>query len=102
MVGKDTESNRLYVSHAQQREELARTAFEISRLNWIAEAPDQADLQVKLRHGPELVDCRIGPEGQLSADRLEVRLASPDPGIAPGQHAVFYRGETCLGGGIIV
>ena len=57
-----------------------------------------ADLQVKLRHGPETVACRVSDAGEGTLDLL---LERPDPGIAPGQHAVLYDGETCLGGGII-
>ncbi len=34
-------------------------------------------------------------------DGLRVRLAEPDPGLAPGQVAVLYQGERCLGGGQI-
>ncbi|NKB71911.1 MAG: hypothetical protein GKR89_32955 [Candidatus Latescibacteria bacterium] len=33
--------------------------------------------------------------------RLAVELERPDPGVAAGQHAVFYCGALCLGGGII-
>jgi tRNA-specific 2-thiouridylase len=32
---------------------------------------------------------------------LEVRMDEAETGIAPGQYAVLYDGDECLGGGII-
>jgi len=54
------------------------------------------ELRVKVRHGPATPACTVelGEEGGL-----EVRLENRDPGLAPGQFAVFYDGEICLGGG---
>lgn len=98
VVKKDTENNAIYVSHKTRREERARDRFTVSGLNWISGPPDRADLRVKLRHGPELTPCRIEPAGEA---RLAVQMAEPDPGIAPGQTAVFYHGDICLGGGVI-
>ena len=99
VVSKDVDRNEIAVSHADRRSARQRDFFEVRDLNWIAGKPTRRDLQVKLRHGPELTDCRLQPTGTW---RLGVELAKPDPGIAPGQHAVFYDGQTCLGGGIIV
>lgn len=99
VVGKDVEHNAITVAHADRQAARERSFFEVRDLNWIAGEPQGRDLQVKLRHGPQLIDCRLR-EGHAAS--LGVELAQPDPGIAPGQHAVFYDGEICLGGGIIV
>jgi tRNA-specific 2-thiouridylase len=54
----------------------------------------------KLRHGPELTGCDI--EWIASARTIRVTLDEPDRGVAPGQFAVFYDGEVCLGSGKIL
>lgn len=37
----------------------------------------------------------------LDDDRIEVIFDEPVAAVTPGQSAVFYSGEVCLGGGII-
>ena len=120
VVEKDVEANRLVVTHGEQRQERARSTFQVTDLNWIATPPTRTDLQVKLRHGPEMCDARIAPSpsngscapgrepvgadspmGFGAGEVLRVELATPDAGVAPGQHTVFYDGDECLGGGII-
>jgi tRNA (5-methylaminomethyl-2-thiouridylate)-methyltransferase len=99
VVAKDTQRNIVYVSHKDHEEQRLNHQFTATQLNWIAGPPiANAKLQVKLRHGPDHIDCCIQP---ADSGNFQVDLSRPDPGIAPGQHAVFYHGETCLGGGII-
>ncbi len=73
--------------------------------------PDQNRLQVRLRHRAPLIDCKISasPEADRSAgqnpDHAEaiarLSFSHPIKRPAPGQSAVLYSGDICLGGGII-
>lgn len=99
VVGKDAETNSVFISHAEHRAERARDRFVVRDLNWFNEKPeDGTKLSVKLRHGPKEYLAQI----QWPDDKsLEVYLKEKDPGLAAGQFAVFYSGEYCLGGGVI-
>ncbi len=101
VVRKDAEQNRVLVSHAKNFQQRARTDFIIENVHWIAGTPpsqEPLELQTKLRHGPELIDCAIRP---LSEGRWHERIAQPDTGLATGQFSILYHRETCLGGGTI-
>ncbi len=99
VVKKDIGGNRIYLSRNRDvRDNLNRT-FHTGEFNWITGGkPSKENLQVKVRHGEHLIDCRLR---FLNDNCAEVSLQEPDQGLAEGQFAVFYDGDICLGGGII-
>ena len=98
VTDKDVANNIVYIAHGSAPTRTGRRELIAEQIHWIAGAPEHDVLQVKLRHGPALIPCQVQ---MLAPDRAHVALSTPDPGIAPGQHAVFYDGEICLGGGVI-
>lgn len=98
VVEKDVERNVVFVAHARETSRHRRDRFRVHFLHWIAGEPEKDRLTVRLRHSPATAACRI----RLQDGPAEVELAEADPGVAPGQTAVFYDGDLCLGGGTIL
>lgn len=96
VLEKDLEANRLVVG---PREALGMTQFQVDRLNWIQATPASgftADVQIRYRAPLATASVDI-----LDGRRAAVSLTESMPDITPGQAAVFYRGDRCLGSGII-
>jgi tRNA-specific 2-thiouridylase len=74
--------------------------FLVDSINWIVphETIPFHQVQVKIRYNHPGSEASISPKGE---DGLEVKFKSPQKAITPGQAAVFYDGETVLGGGWI-
>ena len=95
VVGKDMAKNEVYVSRNIHDEAMWRTEIPLGSMHWINEAPAMGEkLQARLRHRGALFDATY-QDGLL-------RLVSGERAVAPGQSAVLYRGDECLGGGIVV
>ncbi|RME04385.1 MAG: tRNA 2-thiouridine(34) synthase MnmA [Planctomycetota bacterium] len=91
VVGKDIDQNIVYISHRRHLEQRSRNSFEVGEVHWLH--PDMpAPTRVKIRHGPQFYSCRFEREQR----RVRI-LDGKDPGVAAGQFAVFYQGDTCLG-----
>jgi tRNA-specific 2-thiouridylase len=97
------ESNTLVVG---TRAELGRSRLMVAAVNWISGAPPAAPMRalVKIRYKANPVWATVTP-GADGADELHpsasVDFDAPVRDITPGQAAVFYEGEVCLGGGVI-
>ena len=82
-------------------EELLRTSFSVRGLNWIAVAGPREPLrvQVKIRHQFKPAWAEVCPAGGSGSAKVE--FERPQRAVAPGQAAVFYDGDTVVGGGWI-
>jgi tRNA-specific 2-thiouridylase len=97
VAAKDAARNALIVVQDQAHPLLMSDGFEVEEMRWlIPEAP--AECAVKTRYRQADLPCRIE---RTSADRWRVTLREPARAVTPGQYAVFYRDELCLGGGVI-
>jgi len=101
VVRKDVESNTVLVSHHSKLEGCARRAFTISQMHWITPPGQTRHLSVKIRHTAHLEACRLETLSDAPAPQYQVWLSKADPGVAPGQSAVLYDKQVCLGGGRI-
>jgi len=98
VVKKDIENNVVYVS-SKDYTKMEKDKFKVANINWILEKkPEEENLRVKIRHGARFFNSQVN---FLDKNAAEVLLDKPDRGIAPGQFAVFYNDEFCLGGGVI-
>ncbi len=100
VVEKRFEENVVYVAHAERVAERSRRELTIGELTWLTEEPGEGRFLTKLRHGPVLTPVTVR-RGQNPGE-LHLTLDEADRGIAPGQFAVLYDGEYCLGGGTIL
>lgn len=98
VLGKDTARNALIVGEAEY---LGRDTLSAVRVNWVSGAAPPAPLrvQVKIRYKAEPAWGLVTP---LENGRAQVQFERKLRDITPGQAAVFYDDEICLGGGIIV
>lgn len=100
VVDKDLGNNRLIVAQDHEHPRLMSTGLVTCQLHWVDREPltDILHCKVKTRYRQQDIDCLVTPQ---QAGRLQVTFNQPVAAVTPGQSAVFYMAERCLGGGII-
>jgi len=102
IIAKDVQKNTLTVSTNPDSSHRQKTAksIDIGNVHWIAgEAPQEgAPLVARTRYREKLQDCHIV---DVQKTRATIVFEGLTPIASPGQSLVLYKGEECLGGGII-
>jgi tRNA-uridine 2-sulfurtransferase len=76
-------------------------ALTADNLSWVAgQTPTTASLNSKTRYRQADAPCEL-VNSDVAANTFELSFPQPQWAVTPGQSAVLYDGEICLGGGII-
>jgi tRNA-specific 2-thiouridylase len=90
----DPTNNRVVVG---DDDSLRTTSFEANGVNWVSIEQPLGPIRanVKIRHKHEPAPAAVAP---LDATTARITFDAPQRAITPGQGAVFYDGDTVLGG----
>ncbi|MGO4808814.1 tRNA 2-thiouridine(34) synthase MnmA [Cupriavidus sp. 2MCAB6] len=97
---KDMASNTLYVVQGHEHPWLLTPTLDAADLSWVAgEGPAAGTtLSAKSRYRQSDAPCTVAAS---TGDALQLTFAQAQWAVTPGQSAVLYDGDICLGGGII-
>lgn len=98
---KDMAANTLYVVQGHDHPWLQQHSLVADDLSWVdgrGPAAGATDVGAKTRYRQADAPCSVE-----AADATAISLRFPDAqwAVTPGQSAVLYQGEVCLGGGVI-
>lgn len=105
VVGKNIENNTLIVGYEDDAL-LYKNEIEVKEVNWISGHSPKFPIKckIRLRHRQELQDtvvCLPLAEGEIEMGSVLLKFTKSQRAPTPGQFAVFYVKDECLGGGII-
>jgi len=96
---KDIAANTLWVVQGHDHPWLQSMALSADDASWVAGvAPPAAVLAAKTRYRQSDARCSLGAAANGA---FELRFDEAQWAVTPGQSAVLYDGEVCLGGGVI-
>jgi tRNA-specific 2-thiouridylase len=102
VIAKDMKTNTITVTELEERKEQSEytehAQVELEKVSWVGDAPVKDEMLTAqlLYHGKKIA-CSVG---ETSMGKVRVILYAT-PFIASGQSVVIYRGEVCVGGGIV-
>jgi tRNA-specific 2-thiouridylase len=97
VISIDRSKNALVVA---EEPEVYKDTFVVNSVSWIISRKEAAPFsaQVKIRYNHPGSEAVVSPREK---GEVEVKFKTPQKAITPGQAAVFYDGETVIGGGWI-
>lgn len=111
VAGKDLANNALIVVQGHDHPRLLSARLEADQTSWVAgQGPGAGVYAAKTRYRQADAGCRLETIAKSSAiaglratndEAFSLEFDSPQWAVTPGQSAVLYDGDVCLGGGII-
>jgi tRNA-specific 2-thiouridylase len=96
---KDMASNTLWVVQGHDHPWLLSNVVKAHDASWVSgQAPEPGPMAAKTRYRQTDANCDLR---QGAASGFELTFAQGQWAATPGQSAVLYAGEVCLGGGVI-
>ena len=99
VAAKNLASNELIAVQGHDHPLLASRALSTGPCNWLVQPKAlefASQIKVRYRQADQACHATMSVDGAL-----EVRFAEPQRAVTPGQFAVLYDGDRCLGGGVI-
>jgi tRNA-specific 2-thiouridylase len=96
---KDLSRNALIVVQSTEHPLMMSARLVTAPARWLVPAPSapfRAHAKIRYRQADQA--CTVTP---LADGRLQLEFAAPQRAVTPGQSAVLYDGERCLGGAVI-
>ncbi len=114
VAAKDMATNTLYVVQGHDHPWLLSRTLEAGQISWTAgvvpDAAHYAPMAAKTRYRQSDARCElhtrvpsaaVADAALAATDRFSLRFDADQWAVTPGQSAVLYAGDECLGGGII-
>jgi len=104
---KDLSNNTLYVVPGHDHPWLLSQSLRAGQASWVAGAPPEhgnrdgkrdGNYAAKTRYRQTDAPCQL----HIGNDGFALHFTAPQWAVTPGQSAVLYDGDVCLGGGIIM
>jgi tRNA-specific 2-thiouridylase len=100
VAAKDLTNNELIVVQKQNHPLLLTTILRCNQLHWVNPPPvGNFQAHAKVRYRTTDSACTLSP---IEPGSYQISFDQPQWAVTPGQSIVFYQGEICLGGGVII
>lgn len=97
VIRKDIKSNNLIVSQDEDKL-LCTSKINLRNTTWVREFPKKnIGYEARFRHGGSLIPVNI----EIDNNKCILKMTELERAITPGQSAVLYKNDECIGGGII-
>ncbi|CAL1329282.1 tRNA 2-thiouridine(34) synthase MnmA [Candidatus Providencia siddallii] len=99
VIDKNIKKNQLIVAQDNKHPRLMSSGLIAQQLYWVnREEITQLRCVVKTRYRQSDIPCTII---KINKNNIKVNFDYPVSAVTPGQSAVFYINEVCIGGGVI-